>query len=70
MKKIEAIIRPERLDHVKKALEDKGFVAVTIMEVLGRVEQKGIKLQYRGRYLGGRPPTQTQNRDGSYWIKM
>ncbi len=48
MKKIEAIIRPERLEPVKKALEDKGFVAMTVMEVLGRGEQKGIKLQYRG----------------------
>ena len=48
MKKIEAIIRPERLEQVKKALEENGFVAMTIIEVLGRGEQKGIKLQYRG----------------------
>lgn len=48
MKKIEAIIRPERLEQVKKALEEKGFVALTIIDVLGRGEQKGIKLQYRG----------------------
>jgi nitrogen regulatory protein P-II 1 len=48
LKKIEAIIRPERLEQVKKALEEKGFIAMTIMEVLGRGEQKGIKLQYRG----------------------
>ena len=48
MKKIEAIIRPERLEQVKKALEEKGFVAMTIIDVLGRGEQKGIKLQYRG----------------------
>jgi len=48
LKKIEAIIRPERLEHVKKALEENGFVAMTIIEVLGRGEQKGIKLQYRG----------------------
>src|SRR5512137_437150 len=48
MKKIEAIIRPERLEQVKKALEDKGIVAMTVIEVLGRGEQKGIKLQYRG----------------------
>lgn len=51
MKKIEAIIRPERLEQVKKALEEKGFVAMTICEVLGRGEQKGIKLQYRGGTL-------------------
>ena len=43
MKKIEAIIRPERLEQVKKALEDKGFIAMTVIEVLGRGEQKGIK---------------------------
>lgn len=48
LKKIEAIIRPERLEQVKKALEEKGFIAMTIIEVLGRGEQKGIKLQYRG----------------------
>ncbi len=48
LKKIEAIIRPERLEQVKKALEENGFVAMTIIEVLGRGEQKGIKLQYRG----------------------
>ena len=48
MKKIEAIIRPERLEQIKKALEEKGVVAMTVIEVLGRGEQKGIKLQYRG----------------------
>jgi nitrogen regulatory protein P-II 1 len=51
LKKIEAIIRPERLEQVKKALEDKGFVAMTMTDVLGRGEQKGIKLQYRGRTM-------------------
>jgi nitrogen regulatory protein P-II 1 len=51
MKKIEAIIRPERLEQVKSALEEKGFVALTVCEVLGRGEQKGIKLQYRGGTL-------------------
>ena len=51
MKKIEAIIRPERLEQIKKALEEKGFIAMTVMEVSGRGEQKGIKLQYRGRTL-------------------
>jgi len=51
MMKIEAIIRPERQEQVKKALEEKGFVAMTMSEVLGRGEQKGIKLQYRGGTL-------------------
>lgn len=49
MKKIEAIIRPEMLDRVKNVLEQKGCVAMTITEVKGRGEQKGITLQFRGR---------------------
>jgi nitrogen regulatory protein P-II 1 len=48
MKKIEAIVRPERLEQIKKALEEEGVVAMTVIQVLGRGEQKGIKLQYRG----------------------
>ena len=51
LKKVEAIIRPERLEHIKKALEEKNFVAMTVTEVLGRGEQKGVKLQYRGRTM-------------------
>ena len=45
---VTAIIRPERLDFVKRALEDRGFAGMTISEVRGRGEQKGIALQYRG----------------------
>lgn len=48
MKMITAIIKPERFEFVKKALEDKGFVGMTISEVKGRGEQKGISLEYRG----------------------
>jgi nitrogen regulatory protein P-II 1 len=48
MKMIKAIIRPERIDFVKKAMEDGGFYAITISEVMGRGDQKGISLQYRG----------------------
>ena len=47
MKKIEAIIRPEKLDSVKAALEEKGYVGMTIAEVKGRGRQKGITLQWR-----------------------
>lgn len=46
---VQAIIRPERLEAVKKALEDKGFIAMTIIEVKGRGEQKGIALEFRGK---------------------
>jgi nitrogen regulatory protein P-II 1 len=48
MKMVKAIIKPERLDFVKKALEEKGFNGMTITEVKGRGEQKGITLEYRG----------------------
>ena len=48
MKLIKAIIRPERLEFVKKALEEKGTYGMTVQEVSGRGDQKGIRLQYRG----------------------
>jgi nitrogen regulatory protein P-II 1 len=51
MKMLQAIIRPEKLDEVMKALEVKGFVALTVTDVRGRGEQKGISLQFRGRRM-------------------
>src|SRR5512138_1930853 len=48
MKLVKTIIKPERFEFVKKALEDKGFKGMTITEVKGRGEQKGITLEYRG----------------------
>jgi nitrogen regulatory protein P-II 1 len=51
MKLIKAVIRPERFDFVKKALEDLGLYAMTVTEVMGRGEQKGISLKYRGGTL-------------------
>ncbi len=51
MKKIEAIIREERLNAVKKALEEKSYFGMTVSEVSGRGKQKGIPLQWRvGEY--------------------
>lgn len=51
MKKIEAIVRPEKLDAVRAALEEKGITGVTVAEVKGRGRQKGITLQWRaGEY--------------------
>ena len=47
MKKIEAIIRQEKLDDVKKALEEKSYFGMTVSEVSGRGKQKGISLQWR-----------------------
>ena len=49
MKLILAIIRPEKLDDVKRALEEAGIYPMTIVEVRGRGEQKGITIMYRGR---------------------
>jgi nitrogen regulatory protein P-II 1 len=51
VKKIEAIIREERLNAVKKALEEKSYFGMTVSEVSGRGKQKGIPLQWRvGEY--------------------
>ena len=51
MKKIEAIIREERLEAVKKALEEKSYFGMTVSEVSGRGKQKGIAVQWRaGEY--------------------
>jgi len=49
MKKIEAVIRPEKLDIVKKALADSGFLGMTVSEVKGRGIQGGLVERYRGR---------------------
>jgi nitrogen regulatory protein P-II 1 len=51
MKKIEAIIREEKLNAVKNALEEKSYFGMTVSEVSGRGKQKGIPLQWRvGEY--------------------
>ena len=51
MKKVEAIIREERLEAVKQCLEDTGYMGITITEVSGRGHQKGLVLQWRaGEY--------------------
>lgn len=41
---IRAIIRPEKTSEVLAALQEKGFCAVTRMDVYGRGKQKGIKI--------------------------
>jgi nitrogen regulatory protein P-II 1 len=51
MKKIEAIIREERLGAVKGALEENSYFGMTVSQVSGRGKQKGIPLQWRvGEY--------------------
>lgn len=48
MKKIEAIIKPFKLDEVKEALNQIGIKGMTITEVKGYGRQKGHKEIYRG----------------------
>ncbi len=46
MKKVEAIIREEKLEPVKKYLEEIGYFGMTITEVSGRGRQKGVPLKW------------------------
>ena len=48
MKKVEAIIRPFKLDEVKIALVNAGIVGMTVAEVRGFGRQKGQTERYRG----------------------
>ena len=48
MKKIEAVIKPFKLDEVKKAVTQAGVHGITVTEVRGFGRQKGHKEQYRG----------------------
>ena len=49
MKKIEAIIRPEKLGDVKRVLEEIGYPGMTISEVRGHGMQKGLTQRWRGQ---------------------
>ena len=48
MKKVEAIIRPFKLDDVKVALVNAGIIGMTVSEVRGFGRQKGQVERYRG----------------------
>jgi len=48
MKKVEAIIRPEKLNDVKQALDDLGIHGMNFTHVTGRGAQRGIVHQGRG----------------------
>ncbi len=48
MKKIEAIIRPEKLDEVRKAIMSAGYPGLMVQEIEGHGKQKGITQQWRG----------------------
>lgn len=51
MKKIEAIIRPEKLNDVKLALSDLGVNGMTVSNVSGFGKQKGYTQIYRGQEI-------------------
>jgi nitrogen regulatory protein P-II 1 len=46
--KIEAVIRPQRIDEVKAALDEIGVTGMTVTEVRGTGKQKGYTQHYRG----------------------
>lgn len=48
MKKVEAIIKPFKLDDVREALSDAGITGLTVSEVRGYGRQKGHTETYRG----------------------
>ncbi|MFH1710030.1 MAG: P-II family nitrogen regulator [bacterium] len=51
MKKVEAIIRPEKLEELRETLDAKGFSGMTVTDVKGRGAQKGVVLEWRvGEY--------------------
>ena len=47
MNKVEAIIGEDKFAKVKHALEDEGFVSMTVSDVFGRGQQKGVVLKWR-----------------------
>lgn len=49
MKKIEAVIRPEKLDDVKAALDAAGYPGLMLTRIEGHGKQKGVMQQFRGR---------------------
>ena len=48
MQKIEAIVRPEKMDDVKEALANAGFTGLNVVHVTGRGAQRGIVHMGRG----------------------
>lgn len=48
MKRIEAVIRPEKLDQVRRALDKVGYSGIMISSIEGHGKQKGIVQQWRG----------------------
>ncbi len=49
MQKIEAIIRPEKFDIIKDALTDMGYNGMSVIEMKGHGNQKGVSEVWRGK---------------------
>ena len=49
MKKIEAIIRPEKFDIIKDALTELGYSGMSVTEIKGHGNQKGVSEVWRGK---------------------
>ena len=49
MKKIEAFIRPEKFDMTKDALEEQGYEGMSVTEMKGHGNQKGVSEVWRGK---------------------
>ncbi len=49
MKKIEAIIRPERVEEVRRALAELSYPGLTLSDVKGHGKQRGVRQQWRGK---------------------
>ncbi len=48
MKRIEAVVRPEKVDEVRRALQSVGCSGLMISEIMGHGKQKGVVQQWRG----------------------
>ena len=48
MKRIEAIIRPEKLEPVRVHLEEVGYAGIMVTEIEGHGKQRGVEQQFRG----------------------
>ena len=51
MKKIEAILRSERFDIVKDALTEKGYGGMSVAEIKGHGNQKGVSEVWKGKRI-------------------
>lgn len=49
MKKVQAIVRPEKVNDVKTALAEAGYPGIMVTQIEGHGRQKGVEEQFRGR---------------------